>query len=345
MRGTWCHDERAVPPAWLARVRCGGSSPHAGDKVSRRARPPPALARARPARRRIRRPARGHPRIVVCSITGYGQERAAARSGGARHELPRRERAARPLGRAGRVPAQSAAQIADLGGGALMAACGILAALRECDGSGEGQHVVVSMTGGALSWLAVVAGAPPRRRQRAGLAAGTSWRAASSATARTPAPTAPGSRSARSSRAFWSALCTRRRSRGSRRAAVRRARQRRPRRGGARGRNGSAFVRTHECCLDPVLELDESLSSELVAARGGRRARPAGRARARAPARRAGEALAHAAGHGPAAGPRARRAHRGCPARRRLRRRADRRAAALGRGRRTTFGAGGSFLG
>jgi crotonobetainyl-CoA:carnitine CoA-transferase CaiB-like acyl-CoA transferase len=52
-----------------------------------------------------------------------------------------------------------------------------------------------------------------------------------------------------------------------------------------------------------VLELDESLSSELVAARGGRRARPAGRARARAPARRAGEALAHAAGHGPAAGP------------------------------------------
>ena len=55
-------------------------------------------------------------------------------------------------------PVQSAGQIADIGGGALMAAFGILAALRERDRSGEGQLVDVSMADGSLSWLAMVAG-------------------------------------------------------------------------------------------------------------------------------------------------------------------------------------------
>ena len=56
-------------------------------------------------------------------------------------------------------PIQSAGQIADLGGGGLMAAFGILAALHEARRSGEGQLVDVSMADGALSWLAMVAGA------------------------------------------------------------------------------------------------------------------------------------------------------------------------------------------
>ena len=68
-------------------------------------------------------------------------------------------------GESGGEPVQAAGQIADLGGGALMAAFGIMAALRERDGSpappgsGEGQLVDVSMADGALSWLAMVAGA------------------------------------------------------------------------------------------------------------------------------------------------------------------------------------------
>jgi alpha-methylacyl-CoA racemase len=53
------------------------------------------------------------------------------------------------------APIQAAGQIADLGGGALMAAFGILAALRERDMSGEGQFVDISMKDGALSWLAM----------------------------------------------------------------------------------------------------------------------------------------------------------------------------------------------
>ena len=52
----------------------------------------------------------------------------------------------------------SAAQIADLGGGALMAAVGMLVALRERDRSGQGQLVDCSMFDGSLSFLAMLAG-------------------------------------------------------------------------------------------------------------------------------------------------------------------------------------------
>ncbi|HEY7934441.1 MAG TPA: CaiB/BaiF CoA-transferase family protein [Solirubrobacteraceae bacterium] len=110
-----------------------------------------------------------NPGIVYCAISGYGQ------SG------PKREASGHDMNYLGLVgllgltgerdgaPVQAAGQIADLGGGALMAAFGIMAALRERDGggragfeshgSGEGQIVDVSMADGALSWLAMVAGA------------------------------------------------------------------------------------------------------------------------------------------------------------------------------------------
>ena len=110
-----------------------------------------------------------NPGLVYCAITGYGQDG------------PLRDRAGHDMNYLGRIgllglsgdadgpPVQAAGQIADLGGGALMAAFGILAALRERDRTGEGQFVDSSMADGALSWLAMVAaryfaeGRTPRR--------------------------------------------------------------------------------------------------------------------------------------------------------------------------------------
>jgi crotonobetainyl-CoA:carnitine CoA-transferase CaiB-like acyl-CoA transferase len=112
---------------------------------------------------------RENPALVCCAITGYGQTG------------PYVERAGHDMNYLGLIgllgltgesagpPIQSAGQIADIGGGALMAAFGILAALHEARRSGEGQVVDVSMADGALAWLAMVAGAylcdgePPRR--------------------------------------------------------------------------------------------------------------------------------------------------------------------------------------
>ncbi len=98
-----------------------------------------------------------NPALVYCPMTGYGQDG------------PNRDRAGHDMnylglngllgltGEKGGPPIQPAGQIADLGGGALMAALGILAALNEAKRSGEGQLVDVSMYDGAQSWLAMVA--------------------------------------------------------------------------------------------------------------------------------------------------------------------------------------------
>jgi alpha-methylacyl-CoA racemase len=101
---------------------------------------------------------RANPALVYCPVTGYGQDG------------PNRDRAGHDMnylglngilgltGEAGGPPTQSGAQIADLGGGGLMAAVGILAALQEARRSGEGQMVDISMTDGSLAWLVMEAG-------------------------------------------------------------------------------------------------------------------------------------------------------------------------------------------
>ena len=105
--------------------------------------------------------------LVYCAITGYGQDGPYRdRSGHDMNYLgligllgpDRRDRTGRPI--------QSGGQIADIGGGALMAAFGILAALHERDALGRG---------------------PARRRldgRRRAVVAGDGRRAATSPTAR-----------------------------------------------------------------------------------------------------------------------------------------------------------------
>jgi crotonobetainyl-CoA:carnitine CoA-transferase CaiB-like acyl-CoA transferase len=212
-----------------------------------------------------------NPRLVYCAITGYGQDG------------PLRDRSGHDLNYLGLVgllatsgdadgpPVQAAGQIADVGGGSLMAAFGILAALRERDRSGEGQFVDVSMADGALSWLAMAATrtlAEGRSQRRGELELGgrllcyRPYRCADGwVTCGALEPK------------FWAAWC-----RGVGREdliehqfdapgsdahreveAVFAARTR---------AEWAAFAGEHDCCVEPVLELDEALDSDLVRARG-----------------------------------------------------------------------------
>ncbi len=149
-------------------------------RLARDARRPARVlpaGRARPPRRRLGRPARGQPRARLLRDLRLRED--GPRVGRSGHDL-------NYLGLNGLLaltgerdgpPVQSGGQIADLGGGALMAAFGILAALRHRDATGEGQVVDVSMFDGALSWLAMVAGrvfAAGERPRRGGEALGGS---------------------------------------------------------------------------------------------------------------------------------------------------------------------------
>jgi crotonobetainyl-CoA:carnitine CoA-transferase CaiB-like acyl-CoA transferase len=217
---------------------------------------------------RLKRENRG---LVYCAITGYGQDG------------PKRDAAGHDMnylalggllgltGDPDGAPIQAAGQIADVGGGALMAAVGILAALRERERSGEGQVVDVSMFDGALSFLAMIAAAllsdgnVPRRGllPLSGLFAcyrpyeckDGGWVACGALEPK-----------------FWQAWC-----RGSGREDLIEQQFAPP---GSDGHKlveaafrertraeWETFAAEHDCCLEPVLELDEALDSELVRAR------------------------------------------------------------------------------
>jgi alpha-methylacyl-CoA racemase len=211
-----------------------------------------------------------NPGLVYCAISGYGQDG------------PYRDRPGHDLnylgltglldlsGDADGPPVQSGGQIADLGGGALMAAFGILAALRERDRSGEGQFVDVSMTDGSLSWLAMVAaryledGTPPRRGDEILAGGYVCYRPYACADGHvTLGALEP---------KFFSAFC-----RGVGREDL--VEHQFDRAGSdahaqleaifaSRTREEwRAFGAEHDCCLEPVLTVAEALDSELVRAR------------------------------------------------------------------------------
>jgi alpha-methylacyl-CoA racemase len=212
-----------------------------------------------------------NPRVVFCAITGYGQDG------------PYRQRAGHDMnylglvgllgltGAKGGPPVQSGGQVADLGGGALMAAFGVMAALHERQRSGEGQLVDVSMADGALSWLAMVAGRyfcdgeVPRRGEQqlaGGLLCYLPYEAADGwVTCGALEPK------------FWAAFCE-----GVGRPELAESQFEAPGSAAwsqvaeifrARSRDEwRAFNDEHDCCIEPVLDMDEALESDLVRERG-----------------------------------------------------------------------------
>ncbi len=100
-----------------------------------------------------------NPRLVYAAISGFGADGSRAALAG--HDL-NYQAASGALSFSGTResgPWPPGLQVADLGGGALLALVAILAALRVRDRTGAGQFCDVAMSEGVLSWLTVHAGA------------------------------------------------------------------------------------------------------------------------------------------------------------------------------------------
>ena len=96
-----------------------------------------------------------NPRLVMCSITGYGQTGPFAQRAG--HDL-NYSAIAGVLGlngERGGPPVPLPVQVADIGGGGLQPAVAILGALVAVERGGEGRHLDIAMTDGAATWLAL----------------------------------------------------------------------------------------------------------------------------------------------------------------------------------------------
>ncbi|SRR5712692_6105494 len=97
-----------------------------------------------------------NPRLVMCSITGYGQDGPFASRAG--HDLNYMAIAG-GLGLNGTrdgPPIPLSVQVADIGGGGMLAAVAILGALVAVQRGREGQWLDIAMTDGAMGWLALV---------------------------------------------------------------------------------------------------------------------------------------------------------------------------------------------
>ncbi|MFY9265068.1 MAG: CaiB/BaiF CoA-transferase family protein [Solirubrobacterales bacterium] len=212
-----------------------------------------------------------NPGLVYCAISGYGQDG------------PLRDRAGHDMnylalngllaltGTAEGPVVQAAGQIADIGGGAQMGALAIVASLLQRKTTGAGAFLDISMTDGALSWLAMpasrtLAGERPLRRGKVELAG--AW------LCYMPYEAADGWVSCGALEPkFWRSFCE-----GTGRedllekqfehpgseawaevAAVFKSKTR---------AQWAAFNAERDCCIEPVLEIDEALASELVAERG-----------------------------------------------------------------------------
>ncbi len=97
-------------------------------------------------------------RLVYARITGWGQEGPLARTAGHDINYIALSGLLHQIGNRGGKPVPPLNVVADYGGGGLMAAFGILAALFERDRSGRGQVVDTTMIDSVVSFMAVMMG-------------------------------------------------------------------------------------------------------------------------------------------------------------------------------------------
>ena len=99
-----------------------------------------------------------NPRVILCSLSGYGQD--GPYQGRSGHDI-------NYIGLGGVLeitgvkngdPVLPGVQIADIGGGGMMAAIAILAAAIHREKTGEGQFLDISMMDSVVSWLSIHAG-------------------------------------------------------------------------------------------------------------------------------------------------------------------------------------------
>ncbi|MCP3875251.1 MAG: CoA transferase [Desulfobacteraceae bacterium] len=94
-----------------------------------------------------------NPKIIYCSITGYGQDGPLSQEPG--HDINYLSRAGvlDLIGEVQGPPVIPGVQIADIAGGSMNAVIGILMALHARNKTGEGQYIDISMTDGLVGFL------------------------------------------------------------------------------------------------------------------------------------------------------------------------------------------------
>jgi crotonobetainyl-CoA:carnitine CoA-transferase CaiB-like acyl-CoA transferase len=94
-----------------------------------------------------------NPKLIYCAITGYGQSGPYAKEAGHDINFLSYSGLLHLQGAPNEKPLIPSVQIGDIGGGALMAAIGILLAIIDAKKSNTSQFVDISMLDGALSWM------------------------------------------------------------------------------------------------------------------------------------------------------------------------------------------------
>jgi crotonobetainyl-CoA:carnitine CoA-transferase CaiB-like acyl-CoA transferase len=243
---------------------------------------------------------RANPRVVVCSITGYGMDGPAASRAG--HDLNYVARAGLLglSGPAGGPPSVPGVQVADFGGG-LYAVVGILSALLARQLEGRGRHVDVALSEAATSFtlfglMSALGGfgLPPGEGLLTGGIAPYSTYATKDGRAVALAALEP---------KFWAAFCA-----GVGIDVDYAALAPGPHQAAWRERLSDlfesrtlhewvSFARVHDCCLEPVLEPSEVVTDSHHLARGLVADGPDGFPQLRTPVARDGQAR-RAPGHG-----------------------------------------------